>query len=118
MFVAGIGTTQSVQRSPRARPRVERAALLGLALVAPAFLLMLGLILAPATQSIVHTFFPTNSTAASLAGYAAFFADPQSVSNLIFTLEVTLATLAILLVIGLVLALYLRFSQSRLVASI
>jgi putative spermidine/putrescine transport system permease protein len=118
MFVAGVGTAQSVQRSPKARPWIDRSALLGLALVTPAFVLMLGLILAPAAQSIVRTLFPPGSTTPSLAGYAAFFADPQSVSNLIFTLEVTLATLAILLAIGLVLALYLRFSQSRLVASI
>lgn len=118
MSVAGAGIVQSAQRTSTARPRITRTALLGFALVTPAFVLMLGLILAPASRSIVHTFFPTGSSAPSFAGYAAFFADPQSVSNLIFTLEVTLATLSISLVIGLVLALYLRFSQSCFVASI
>ncbi len=96
----------------------DRGWALGLMLIAPAFLLMVALIFAPAALSVAGTFFPAGSAVASLANYQHFFGDPLSILNLVFTISTTLETLLILLVIGLVIAVYLRFSQSRLVAAI
>jgi putative spermidine/putrescine transport system permease protein len=110
-------TRGRAERLRGSRPR-GRGWALGLALIAPAFLIMVLLIFAPATLSLVGTFFPTGASGPSLANYDRFFADPLSVLNLTFTLWSTLATLLILLVLGLIIAVYLRFSQSRLVAAI
>jgi ABC-type spermidine/putrescine transport system permease subunit I len=97
----------------------RRTSLLGLALVAPAFLTVIIFIIGPASLSLAGTLFPDGAAGGlSLASYALFFADPQSLANLRFTLDVTLTSLVLLLAIGLVIALYLRFSQTRLVAAI
>ena len=108
------GCSQHLRRSRRG----NRGWALGLALIAPAFFLMVCLIFAPAALSVAGTFFPTGSAGASLANYERFFGDQLSVLNLVFTIWTTLATLVVLLIIGLVIAVYLRFSQSRLVAAI
>ena len=57
-----------------ARPR-DRGWAVGLALIAPAFLLMVLLIFAPATLSVIGTFFPNGRDGPSLANYDHFFAD-------------------------------------------
>jgi ABC-type spermidine/putrescine transport system permease subunit I len=105
------------ERRRVARPR-DRGRVFGLALIAPAFLIMVLLIFAPATLSVIGTFFPSDTPGPTLANYDRFFADRLSVLNLTFTIWTTLVTLVILLVIGLIIAVYLRFSQSRLVAAI
>ena len=74
-------------------------------------------IIVPAVVSIGGTFFIAGE-GLSLGNYRDFFGNPQSTGNLIFTIEVTVVALACLLAIGLGIALYLRFSQSRLVAAI
>ena len=89
----------------------------GLLLVTPALLTMSVFVIVPAVVSVGGTFFAADG-ALSLANYRDFFGNPQSVGNLTFTVEVTLTTLIWLLVVGLAIALYLRFSQSRLVAAI
>jgi ABC-type spermidine/putrescine transport system permease subunit I len=105
-------------RRPRAARARDRGWALGLALIAPAFLIMVLLIFAPAMLSILGTLLPDGAAGPSLANYRHFFNDRLSVLNLVFTLWTTLATLVALLLIGLVIAVYLRFSQSRLVAAI
>ena len=102
----------------RARSAWRGGTAFGLALVAPAFALMVLLVLVPMLGSLLGTIFPDGASTPSLANYAAFFADPRSTSNLIFTVQITGTTLVILLAIGLVLSLYLRFSRSRLVSAI
>ncbi|HWC88234.1 MAG TPA: hypothetical protein VG433_01205, partial [Pirellulales bacterium] len=111
------GTGQTAVPGRRRAGRLSRAAF-GLALVAPAFALMLLLVLIPVVQSLLGTLFPDGSASPSLANYQAFFVDARSVGNLIFTAQVTAVTLAILLAVGLLLALYLRFSRSRLIGAI
>ncbi|MBB3458626.1 ABC-type spermidine/putrescine transport system permease subunit I [Rhizobium sp. BK313] len=115
-MVASIGEISA----PAGRRRAARqnGGALGLALVAPAFGLMILLILLPACRSLLGTIFPDGAALPSLKSYQTFFADTRSVSNLLFTIQVTVVTLAILLTIGLTLALYLRFSQSRFVGAI
>jgi len=76
-------------------------------------LIVMMLIFFPALQSMVRTLFDENGNL-SLARYTDFFQDPISVSNLSFTFQITLITVAILFVVCFPLALYLRFSNSRL----
>lgn len=109
---------QAVPPAARRRSARRTAATFGLALVAPAFCLMVLLVLLPMLRSLLGTIFPEGATGPTLAGYRAFFSDHRSVSNLAYTVEVTATTLAILLAIGLVLSLYLRYSQSRFTAAI
>ena len=91
---------------------------LGLLLVAPAFASLLLLVLGPAALSVSGTLFDPDTGQFSLASYSRFFSDRQSVNNLWFTLEVTLASLALLIFIGLIISTYLRFSQSRFAGAI
>jgi len=111
-----VGTV--VSSGGRARAARRRATTFGLALVAPAFCLMVLLVLLPMLRSLLGTIFPEGSAGPTTSGYSKFFADPRSVQNLVYTIEVTGTTLAILLGIGLVLSLYLRFSQSRFTGAI
>ncbi len=82
---------------------------LGLALVAPAFGALAVLVLVPAALSLAGT---------SLAGYRHFFSDRESLSNLGYTIEITLVSIVLLLAIGLGLALYLRFAHSAFAGAI
>ena len=108
---AAIGQTISPGARMRARRRIGA---FGLALVAPAFGLMVLLVLLPMLRSLLGTIFPDGAATPTLSAYGKFFSDPRAIENLVYTVEVTATTLAVLLVIGLVLALYLRFSRSRL----
>lgn len=95
------------------RRRTEQ--LLGYLLIAPPFLLMVLLILYPAGLSIVRTLTPTVDGVRrfGLERYVAFFSDPTSVSNLWFTIWSTLVVVGVLFAICVPIALYLRFSDSR-----
>ena len=81
-------------------------------LVAPPFLLMLLLILYPALLSVVRTLFPSVDGVRhfGLENYQAFFSDPLSLRNLVFTLVVTVITIGLLFAICFPIALFLRFS--------
>jgi len=85
-------------------------------LVAPPFVLMLVLIIYPALLAIVDTLWMTQNGVAvfTLARYVDFFQTPLAVTNLLFTLQVTLVTVVALLLVCFPIALYLRFVTSRL----
>ena len=95
----------------RVASRRRREALLGYLLVAPPTLLIVALFFLPAAQSFVRTI--TDNGAVSFARYTGFFASPIARSNLLFTFGVTLASIAVLFAICFPLAIYLRFSKSR-----
>jgi len=109
-------TTEMIQ------PKVRswRAQFLPYVLVAPPILLMTLLIFLPAVQSIIRTL--TVNTEGqpgfSLSRYIAFFNDPISTSNLLFTLEITVLVLIALFVVCFPLALYLRFSNGRIAGAV
>lgn len=94
----------------------------GYLLVAPPVLLMLLLIFYPAAQSIVRTLFVANEgdglRSFSLLRYTNFFNNRILLWNLWFTVWVTLLTVAGLFVLCMPLALYLRFSDSRIAAAV
>ncbi len=76
---------------------------------------MVLLIVYPASLSIIRTLRPeVNGTRRfGLENYLAFFSDHTSVTNLVFTLWSTGAIIALLFIICLPIALYLRFTESR-----
>ncbi|MFQ3565709.1 MAG: ABC transporter permease subunit [Aggregatilineales bacterium] len=108
----------SLTKATEARQR--RTVLAAYLLIAPPLLLMLLLIFFPATQSIVRTLTVDvdGNPGLSISRYVDFFQDPISVSNLIFTFQVTLITLAAIFIFCFPLALYLRFSTGRLAAAV
>ena len=112
--------TQANTAAPTA-PRSGRIpnSLLGYLLIAPPFLIMVVLIFFPAMQSVIRTLFYTPDGALTnfnLDRYITFFRSPVSVSNLLFTFQVTLIAIAVLFLLCFPLALYLRFSNSRIAA--
>lgn len=112
----------TVRPAPTATKRFDLAGLFGYILIAPPFLIMLLLIFYPAGQAVIETLFTadpqTGQLSFTLQNYAAFFDDPVLVANLTFTFWVTLATVGLLFAVGYPLAMYLRFSKSRLAGPI
>ena len=87
----------------------------GLLLVAPPFLLMLWLIFWPILGALFDSLQVPVATGTewSLARYTTFFTDAYSRANLWITVVTTLVSAALLLVVSLPIALYLRFVNSR-----
>jgi ABC-type spermidine/putrescine transport system permease subunit I len=104
--------------SANVQPRLN--ALVGYALIAPPLLVMVALIFFPAGQAIVRTFFIQGElgTAPTLANYQIFFGNRVSVNNLLFTMQTTLITVAGLFLACFPLAIYLRFSTSRIAGAV
>ncbi len=111
----------TLQPAPAATAHRNWSGLIAYLLVAPPVLIMAFLIFYPAIQAVIETLLVANKTgqpALSLQNYISFFQDPILRANLWFTLAVTLATTALLFVVGFPLALYLRFSKSRIAAAV
>jgi putative spermidine/putrescine transport system permease protein len=99
-------------------PPVRRRPI-GLLLVAAPVLLVLWLIIWPIISAIIQTVWiklPEGGSAVSLKTYRFFFSDGYSLANLSITLWTTGVCAALLLVVCLPIALYLRFSDSRIAA--
>jgi ABC-type spermidine/putrescine transport system permease subunit I len=97
-------------------PGGVRQLLLPYLLIAPPIILVFALLLFPALQSFVRTLteVPGSAGGISLARYQAFFDDRVSMNNLVFTLQMTVISTVALFVVCFPLAIYLRFSPSRL----
>jgi ABC-type spermidine/putrescine transport system permease subunit I len=91
--------------------RRRREALFGYLLVAPPTLLIIGLFFLPAIESFIRTI--RVDGAISFGRYSDFFGSAIARSNLGFTFYITLTAISIQFLICFPLALYLRFSQSR-----
>jgi len=109
------------RRIPVNSPARDRApaksASAGLLLVALPILLLGWLIVYPIISAVMGTIFvrqADGSSQFSLASYRFFFTDSYSLANLWVTLWTTFVCGVLLVVIGLPVALYLRFSQGRL----
>jgi ABC-type spermidine/putrescine transport system permease subunit I len=107
--------------SPSVAPRLdrERGSPLGLLLVAAPVLLVIGLIIWPIVSAIGRTLWLPDANGVygfSLRTYVFFFTDHYSLANLRVTLWTTAMVMAILVVVCLPLALYLRFATGRLPA--
>jgi putative spermidine/putrescine transport system permease protein len=107
----------SAEFAPSARRRRLQTIVSGYALILPALLLVAFIIVYPALLSVIETLttrLDGGSAAFTLEQYAAFFTDPLSVMNLLYTLRVTLTVVVLLYLISFPISLYLRFSHSRL----
>jgi putative spermidine/putrescine transport system permease protein len=108
--------------APAAPARRDFSALVAYLLISPPLLVLTLLIFIPAAQAVFETLSVTDpamgQTQLSLQNYLSFFKDPILVANLEFTIQITVATVALLFVIGFPLALYLRFSKSRIAAAV
>ncbi|MGR9173463.1 ABC transporter permease [Rhizobium sp. KDH_Rht_773_N] len=96
-----------------------RGSLYGLLLVGMPVFLVGWLIIFPILSAVATTIFvrqPDGTSGFSLASYHFFFTDTYSLNNLWLTLWTTMVCGLLLLAIGLPIALYLRFSGSRLAA--
>jgi len=99
-------------QAPRRRP-------IGLLLVAVPVLLVIWLIIWPIISAIIQTMWmktPDGGGTFSLETYRFFFSDGYSLSNLSITLWTTGVCALLLLVVCLPIALYLRFSDSKIAA--
>ena len=121
MATAAATSATTAQPLPRAKSK-DWSGLLGYVLIAPPVLIMLLLIFYPALAAIVDTLFlpdpQTGRVGFTLQEYIDFFQNPILRENLRFTVEVVLYTVGLLFLVGFPLALYLRFSKSRLAAAV
>ncbi|MEP7292025.1 MAG: ABC transporter permease subunit, partial [Chloroflexota bacterium] len=103
----------------RPKPASWRTRVTPYLMVAPPLLLMVLLIFFPAIQSIVRTLTidVEGQPGLSISRYTAFFNDPISRSNLLFTFRITITVLIVMFVVCFPLSLYLRFASGR-IASI
>ncbi|KQX43042.1 spermidine/putrescine ABC transporter permease [Devosia sp. Root436] len=111
MTVSDAG--QPVLAAPESRRPI------GLLLVAVPVLLVIWLIIWPIISAIIQTLWmrlPEGGDTFSLETYRFFFSDGYSLSNLSLTLWTTGVCAILLLVVCLPIALYLRFSDSRIAA--
>lgn len=97
-----------------------RKGIIAYLMVAPPLLLMILLIFIPALQSTARTLTidVNGAPGFSISRYTAFFQDPISVSNLFFTFQVTLITLAAIFILCFPLAIYLRFANGKLAGAV
>ncbi len=104
----------SIVSAPKKRERPW-----GLFLVIPPIALMAIFLFFPAIRNIFGTVYveqEDGTRAWSIASYVFFFSDAYSLNNLLRTFWTTFVTLGVLIAINLPIALYLRFSQSRMAA--
>ena len=107
---AGPAATPLAVRAERRRP-------VGLLLVAAPVLLMAWLIIWPIISAIIRTMWrpdEAGNVGFNLSSYAFFFSDQYSLNNLFITLWTTGVCAALLLLICLPIAIYLRFATGRL----
>ena len=104
-------------QSPARESAPAKSASAGLLLVALPVLLLGWLIVYPIISAVMGTIFvpqADGSSQFSLASYKFFFTDGYSLANLWVTLWTTFICGLLLVIIGLPIALYLRFSEGRL----
>lgn len=109
-----MADTATASATGGSEPAIGRG-LKGLLLVAIPVFLVGWLIIYPIIAAIVSTLFveATDGVQFSTASYRFFFSDPYSRANLALTLWTTGVCAVLLLLVGLPIALYLRFSTSR-----
>ncbi|MFC4808745.1 ABC transporter permease [Paenibacillus sp. GCM10023250] len=89
--------------------------ILGLILVIPSFLLLFVTVVVPIFVSLKESL--TNEEGGyDLSNYKFLFTDKLMRANIVFTLEVTVISVVIVLLVSYVLAAYMRFNKSKLVA--
>ena len=105
-----------MSRAEATRQDAKGGRLVGLLLIAAPVFLVLSLIIWPVLLSVFDTLTveTPSGVALSLDAYRFFFSDGFSLRNLWITIQVAAICTVLLLIISLTIALYLRFSTSRL----
>lgn len=86
--------------------------LIAYAMVLPAFLIVMLVVAYPICSAVARSFRDSETGAFTFANYTFFFTEPQQLRNLLYTMGVVLATVAIALIFAYALSLYLRFVKS------
>ncbi|MEE8808725.1 MAG: ABC transporter permease [Lactimicrobium sp.] len=81
-------------------------------LILPSFLIMALVIIYPVILSVISSF-QQEEDGIGLGNYAYFFADAVQRNNMIYTLKIVIWTVVLAIGISYLLAIYLRFSKSR-----
>ena len=81
-------------------------------MVAPAFLVMLLVVILPITNTVAQSFRDAEGNF-TLANYQYFLTSYEAFESLIFTLVEAISTMGLAMILSFFLALYLRFSKSR-----
>ena len=87
-------------------------------MVIPAFLVVMLTVTYPIISAVIQSFQDEKTGAFTLDNYAYFFTEPAQLKNLLFTLFVVFVTGAIAIVVAYLLALYLRFTKSKIAKTI
>lgn len=82
-------------------------------MLAPSLILSLGIIVYPMLNTVVQSFTSADGGGFTLEYYRFLFTDPMAVNNIAFTMWIVVITVVVAIVISYLLALYLRFSDSR-----
>ncbi|WP_322904076.1 ABC transporter permease [Paenibacillus campi] len=91
-------------------PSVKRG-MLGLALVIPSFLILFVVVILPILYAVQESLVDQNSGEFGLGNYIRMFTEPAMRNNIVYTLNVTIVSTVIALLISYALAVYLRFSK-------
>ena len=87
-------------------------------MVMPAFLVVMLTVAYPIVLAVIRSFQDQKTGAFTFENYTYFFTEPAQFKNLMYTLFVVVATVAIAIVIAYLLALYLRFTKSSIAKTI
>lgn len=85
--------------------------ILGLALVIPSFLILFFVVIVPIVYAIRESLIHENGSGFGLANYIRLFTEPTMRKNIIYTLNVTIVSTLLSLMISYSLAVYLRFGH-------
>ncbi|GEQ60841.1 spermidine/putrescine ABC transporter permease protein [Vagococcus lutrae] len=81
--------------------------------VLPAFSIVMLFIVYPIITMVIRSFQDSNTKAFTLDNYKYFFTDSIQMDNLVFTLKIVIVTVIFSLLLGYLLALFIKFSDSK-----
>lgn len=82
-------------------------------MVLPSFVVVMMVVAWPIVRSLILSFTDADTGKFTWENYAYFFTTPRELRNITYTLEIAVATVVLAVLFAYLLALYLRFSHSR-----
>ncbi len=82
-------------------------------MLAPSLLLTLGIIVYPMINTVIRSFKSRETGGFTLEHYKFIFTDKIAVNNIVYTIWIVVVTVVMAIIISYLLALYLRFSDSK-----
>lgn len=82
-------------------------------MLAPSLLLTLGIIIYPMINTIIRSFTSKEDGSFTLEHYQFIFTDKIAVNNIVYTMWIVVVTVVMAIIISYLLALYLRFTDSK-----